>query len=132
MKFQPEISGSSITGYGPGWIAVAGERVHHSLVLDGTTGDRQDWQVERFDALDAEHFERLIALKPELVVFGSGDRLRFPRPPWIRALVEARIGIETMDTAAACRTYNILAGEGRKVVAAILVEQDAEQADGLK
>ena len=132
MKFQPEVFGSAITGYGPGWVAVNNERIHHSLILDGATNRREDWQIDRFDALQAAHFERLAALKPELVVFGSGPSLRFPRPPWIRALVEARIGIETMDTAAACRTYNILAGEGRRVVAAILVEQDARQADGLK
>ena len=132
MKFQPDVFGTAITGYGPGWIAIAGERIPHSVVLDGVTGTQQDWHVGRFEDLDAAHFERLIALKPELVVFGSGSRLRFPRPPWIRALVEARIGIETMDTPAACRTYNILAGEGRRVAAAILVEQGAIAADGLK
>ena len=132
MKFQPDVFGSAITGYGPGWVAVNNERIHHSLILDGSTGRREDWEVDRFDALDDGHFERLVALKPELVVFGSGASLRFPRPPWIRALVKARIGIETMDTAAACRTYNILAGEGRRVVAAILVEQNAGKLDGLK
>ena len=132
MKFQPDVFGSAITGYGPGWVAVAGERVHHSLILDGTSGAQQDWQVERFEDLNVAHFERLVAFKPELVVFGSGNALRFPRPPWTRALVEARIGLETMDTAAACRTYNILAGEGRRVVAAILVEQSTIAADGLK
>ena len=132
MKFQPDVFGSAITGYGPGWVAVGGERVHHSLILNGTTGERQDWQIARFDDLDAGHFERLAALKPELVVFGSGDRLRFPRPPWIRALVESRIGLETMDTAAACRTYNILAGEGRRVIAAILVEPCTIYADRVK
>jgi uncharacterized protein len=57
-----------------------------------------------------------------VVVFGSGVRLRFLRPSLIRGLIERRIGIETMDTAAACRTYNILAGEGRRVVAALLLE----------
>ena len=132
MKFQPDVFGSPITGYGPDWVAVAGERVRHSLILDGTNGAQEDWRVDRFDDLDAAHFERLAALKPELVIFGSGASLRFPRPSWIRALVQARIGIETMDTAAACRTYNILAGEGRRVIAAILVEQSTAEADGLK
>jgi uncharacterized protein len=61
-------------------------------------------------------------LRPELVLFGSGTRLRFPRPEWLQALVALGIGLETMDTAAACRTYNILAGEGRHVVAALLLE----------
>ncbi|HPR46050.1 MAG TPA: MTH938/NDUFAF3 family protein, partial [Ottowia sp.] len=54
--------------------------------------------------------------------FGSGTRLRFPRPAWLRPLIEAGIGVETMDTAAACRTWNILTGEGRRVLAALLVE----------
>ena len=57
-----------------------------------------------------------------LVLFGSGRRLRFPRPEWLRPLIERRIGVETMDTAAACRTYNVLGGEGRLVVAALLLE----------
>ena len=59
--------------------------------------------------------------EPELVIFGSGERLHFVSPALYRALIEARIGIETMDTAAACRTYNVLASEGRSVVAALLV-----------
>ncbi|MDP1968057.1 MAG: MTH938/NDUFAF3 family protein, partial [Burkholderiaceae bacterium] len=57
------------------------------------------------------------------VIFGSGQRLRFPPTPWLQALIGRRIGLETMDTGAACRTYNILAGEGRSVVAALLLEQ---------
>jgi uncharacterized protein len=57
-----------------------------------------------------------------LVIFGSGARLRFPPPAWLQALMRQRIGIETMDTQAACRTYNILAGEGRSVLAALVIE----------
>ena len=64
----------------------------------------------------------MAALEPELVLFGSGSTLRFPRPEWLRPLVERRIGLETMDTPAACRTYNLLVAEGRSVVAALLVE----------
>jgi uncharacterized protein len=62
----------------------------------------------------------LLRLRPELVVFGSGARLRFPPTALLRSLIDARIGIETMDTAAACRTYNVLASERRAVVAALL------------
>ncbi len=58
----------------------------------------------------------------ELVIFGSGNRIRFPQPAWLSPLMQRRIGLETMDTAAACRTYNILAGEGRNVVLAALLE----------
>ncbi len=124
MKFQPDLTGAAtISGYGPGWIAIAGERISHSLILNAN-GARTPWDCDSFDHLSAEHFARLIQASPlpELVVFGSGERLRFPRPQWLRPLIEAGIGIETMDTPAACRTYNILAGEGRRVVVALLVE----------
>ena len=67
-------------------------------------------------------------LKPELVIFGSGARLRFPPPAFLRSLMDARIGLETMDTLAACRTYNILAGEGRHVIAALIVEPQETRA----
>jgi uncharacterized protein len=127
MKFQSDRFGSAITGYGPGWIAVAGERIADSLVLhcDGT---RAAWPCQRFELLTAAHFEPLALAHPELVLFGSGQRLRFAQPAWLRPLVEAGIGVECMDTAAACRTYNILAGEGRRVTAAFLLEE----ADTLK
>jgi len=64
----------------------------------------------------------LVGLRPELVLFGSGTRLRFPPPAFLRSLMAQRIGMETMDTLAACRTYNILAGEGRHVLVALLIE----------
>ena len=122
MKFQPDLVGAAtISGYGPDWIAVGGERITNSFLLHAS-GERAAWECDNFDQLSAAHFERLAATSPELVVFGSGERLRFPRPEWLRPLIEANIGIETMDTPAACRTYNILAGEGRRVVVALLIE----------
>ena len=63
------------------------------------------------------------------MIFGSGTRLRFPPPAFLRALMEKRIGIETMDTLAACRTYNILAGEGRRVIAALLIETESTSSE---
>ena len=121
MKLQPDrFDTLAITGHGPGWVAVNGEPVHHSLVISAR-GDRLDWLAPSFDALSAAHFEQLLTLRPELVVFGSGERLRFPAPALLRALIGQNIGVETMDTRAACRTYNILAAEGRRVVAALLV-----------
>jgi len=122
MKLQPDKpTVQTIHGYGPGWIAVDAEKFSSSLVI-GSRGERQAWDCGRFEQLGASHFSLLADLRPELVLFGSGARLRFPRPEWLQALVERRIGVETMDTAAACRTYNILAGEGRHVVAALLLE----------
>lgn len=114
----------SITGYGDGWIAVNGQRHSHSLMLT-PKGQLQPWPCSRFELLETSHFNMLIQLAaepPELIVFGSGSRLRFAPPALLRDLMAQRIGVETMDTAAACRTYNILAGEGRRVVAALLLE----------
>lgn len=119
---KPDVQ--TITAYGEGWIAVDGKRHQTSLMLSAS-GRLAPWDCSRFDDLDATHFEKLLALSPEppeLLVFGSGLRLRFPSPALVACLIERRIGIETMDTAAACRTYNILAGEGRRVVAALLLE----------
>ncbi len=123
MKLTPDkFDFPSISGYGPGWVAVHGEKISHSLVI-GAHGQRLDWQCDAFLALTGGHFEQLAALEPELVIFGSGQRLRFPRPEWLASLMARRIGVETMDTQAACRTYNILAGEGRNVIAALLLEK---------
>jgi len=122
MKIQPDfISVQSISAYGPGWIGVAGEKIVCSVVL-GSRGERLDWNCRHFDELGAAHFAQLAALGPELVIFGSGHRIRFPQPAWLRPLIEQGIGVETMDTQAACRTYNILAGEGRHVIVALMLE----------
>jgi uncharacterized protein len=123
MKLQPDrFDTQSISGYGPGWVGVGTDRITHSVVID-SRGERQDWPSGRFEDLGPEHFEQLARLKPEVVIFGSGERIRFPRAAWLRPLLALGIGVETMDTAAACRTYNILAQEGRHVAAALLLEQ---------
>jgi len=127
MKLQPDKSAvQSVSAYGPGWVAIDGERFEHSLVIS-SGGDRFDWNCRSFSELGAAHFAQIAALDAELVLFGSGDRIRFAQPAWLGALMQRRIGVETMDTQAACRTYNILAGEGRKVVAAFLIEDLAKQ-----
>jgi uncharacterized protein len=126
MKLQPDqFDMQSITGYGPGWVGVDGEKITGSVVL-GARGERFDWDCRSFAELTPAHFERLAALDAELIVFGSGQRNRFPPPAWLQPLMAKRVGLETMDTAAACRTYNILAGEGRHVVAALLLETGTE------
>jgi len=114
------ISGINVfTGYGEGYVMVNGQRHEHNLVV---LRERivTDWQPAGFDQLCAEDFARLAELEPEIVLLGTGSRLRFPRPELTRALTEARIGLEVMDIHAACRTYNILAAEERKVAAALL------------
>ena len=121
MKLQPDaINGLSISGYGVGWVAVNGEKFTSSIIIS-PMGTRQNWNCARLEDLQASHFELLASMNPELVLFGSGERIHFPQPQWLQALYAKRIGIETMDTQAACRTYNFLAGEGRRVVAALLL-----------
>jgi uncharacterized protein len=123
MKLQPDkIDVQSISGYGPGWVALGPEKITSSVVI-GARGERLDWPCARFEDLGPGHFSQLAALDAELVIFGSGARLRFPHPSWLAPLMDKRVGVETMDTPAACRTYNILAAEGRKVVAALLLEE---------
>jgi uncharacterized protein len=122
MKFQPDRSeAQSIQAYGPGWISVDGEKITHSVII-GSNGLRQAWPCTRFEDLGPEHFAQLAALEAELIIFGSGKRNRFPSPAWLAPLMARRLGLETMDTPAACRTYNILASEGRNVVAALILE----------
>jgi uncharacterized protein len=121
MKFLPDAPhGPTITAYGPGWISVNGQR-HEGHALVHSVSGITPWECPGYEQLQGVHFEPLASLKPELILFGSGDTLRFPRPEWLQSLYALRIGVETMDTAAACRTYNFLSGEGRIVLAALLL-----------
>ena len=120
MKLQPDQSDvQTISGYGPGWVAVGPEKITHNVIL-GSHGERIQW-AGSWEELGPEHFAILAGLPIEVVIFGSGDKLRFPKPAWLAPLAARRIGIETMDSAAACRTYNILAQEGREVAVALLL-----------
>jgi uncharacterized protein len=94
-------------------------------VLVPARGTPEPWPAARLEDLTAAHFEQLLGFEPELVIFGSGARLRFVPPALQRALIERGIGVETMDTVAACRTFNVLASEGRAVAAALLIEAAA-------
>lgn len=123
MKFQPDRPAgvNTITRHDPASIWV-GQLSFGRSVLVPWQGEVQAWTPERIDQLQAAHFEQVLALRPELVIFGSGTRHRFIAPALVRCLIEQRIGVEMMDTAAACRTYNVLASEGRTVLAALLLE----------
>ena len=122
MKFQPDsLAGTNtVSRHERDAVWINGVRWGHSVLVPWR-GDVRPWVVDAPAALAAGHFEQVLALKPELVIFGSGERLQFVAPGLYRALIDARVGIETMDTAAACRTYNVLASEGRSVVAALLI-----------
>jgi uncharacterized protein len=127
MKLQADrLDGSNaIARHGPEGVLVNGREYRHSVLVPWT-GEVQAWPIHDFAAIEARHFELILATSPELVIFGSGSRLRFVKPALLKALYERRIGVETMDTAAACRTYNVLLAEGRTVLAALLFEPLAQ------
>jgi uncharacterized protein len=130
LKFQPDrFEGVNvITRHEPGGIWVGATGYAHSLLVP-SAGEVRAWPPRSVPELTTEHFEQALALRPELLVFGSGRRLRFVAPRLLRCLIDQGIGVETMDTAAACRTYNVLAAEGRKVLAALLLPGADSAAD---
>lgn len=109
------------TGYGAGYVSVNSVEHRTSLVV---LPDQLilDWSARRFESLTAADFAPLATLGREILLLGTGAKIRFPRPEILRPLIEARVGVEVMDMQAACRTYNILAAEDRKVAAALLFE----------
>jgi len=123
VKFQPDsLDGVNTIARHDGTRVWVGAQPHVGNVVVPWRGEVRPWSAASFDALSAADFDALLADNPEVVIFGSGERLRFPRPALLRGLIERRIGVESMDTAAACRTYNVLVSEGRTVVAALLLE----------
>ena len=112
---------NTITAYGPGFIEINAVR-HSGHLLVTPEAPPERWTVERFDALSASDFESLLARKPEVVLLGTGSRQRLIHPRLTASLQRLHIGVEAMDTSAACRTYNILMAEGRRVLAALLQE----------
>ncbi|MBN3814202.1 Mth938-like domain-containing protein [Paraburkholderia sp. Ac-20347] len=123
MKLHQDSSGAlnTVTGYGADYVEINLER-HNGSILVMPDSPVQPWPVNAFDSLTPELFAMLLPLKPEVVVFGSGERLRFPHPRLTAPLSAQRIGVEAMDFKAACRTYNILMAEGRRVALALLIE----------
>ncbi|MGB9148731.1 MAG: Mth938-like domain-containing protein [Burkholderiales bacterium] len=109
------------TGYGDGFVSLAGRKISHSVVV---TADQiiEPWATAGFARLRAEDFHPLLDLAPEIVLFGSGAAFRFLHPSLTQVFAAKRIGVEVMDTPAACRTYNVLLAEGRRVVAALIID----------
>ncbi len=110
----------AVTGYGPGYLAVNNIRHQQPLIILPDQPP-EPWPVTIFEALDAPALAMLLKNTPEIIVLGTGSSQRFAAPAVMRPLIEAGVGLETMNTAAACRTYNILMGEGRRVVAAMFL-----------
>lgn len=121
MKLHPDRSTAlnTVTAYGSGWFEINRVR-HEGALLLMPEGEVLPWAVQSYEALTAQDFEALLALRAEIVLLGTGERHRLPHPRLTAALARAGIGLEAMDSYAACRTYNILMGEGRRVLAALL------------
>ena len=123
MKFQPDsLEGVNTIARHDGGSVWVGNQSYSGSVIVPWTGPIRPWAAADFNALTQAHFDEILQLQPELVIFGSGARLRFPSPALLRGLIARRIGFESMDSAAACRTYNVLVSEGRMVVAALLLD----------
>ena len=123
MKLQsdPHSGANTITGYGDGYIEINKIPYSHAVLLS-SDGEILEWDVKSFEELSSSDFAQMASLKPELIIIGTGKRQRFPRPELLKTLIEAKLGFEIMDSQAACRTYNILVGEGRQVLLALIVE----------
>jgi len=121
LQSDPHSGANTITGYGDGYVEINRTPYSHAVLLS-SDGEIQEWAVRSFDELRAADFSQMAALKPELIIIGTGKRQRFPKPELSKPLIEAKIGFEVMDSQAACRTYNILVGEGRQVLLALIVE----------
>jgi uncharacterized protein len=111
---------NTVTAYGPGFVEINQVRHRGNLILVPDQAVAA-WSAVSFEALRVEDFDALLELRPEVVLFGTGARQRFPHPRLTHPLTARRIGVEVMDTQAACRTYNILMTEGRRVVAVFLL-----------
>ena len=120
LHLSKPVEKNIFSGYGPGYVVVNNKKYENSMI---TMPDKiiENWQAPTVEKLSKEHFELLIPYEPEIILLGTGATLRFPSPLVTKDLLESKIGVEVMDTNAACRTYNILMAEGRNVAAALLI-----------
>ena len=121
LDLDSHLGGHRVDAYGPGWVRIGQRRFEGSVAL---SRERivEDWSAADLDSLTLGHFQRLADLEPELVLLGTGATHRFPPTELTVPLIERGIGLEVMDTPAAIRTYNLLAGDGRGVVVALILD----------
>jgi uncharacterized protein len=122
MRLSAEFSGppNAVRAYDRGYIVVNEQYIRRSVIL---TPERivSDWPPQTFAELLPEHLQVLAELNLEVVLLGTGERQQWPPSPWVQPLLLQRIGVEAMATAAACRTFNFLLAEGRRVGAALMM-----------
>lgn len=116
----------TVTGYDASGVEINATRYDYSVLVMPEAPPRA-WPVTRFEDLTEEHFAIIEQDQPDVVILGTGERQGFVHPKLIKALSARRVGVESMDSHAACRTYNILMGEGRKVTLALIIEGAAAE-----
>ena len=122
MKFHLQAPAANVvTGSGPGWVRIGADEYRNNVVVTAD-GVEPGFAPGGFEGLGPGDFAALLRTSPEIVLLGTGLAQRFPRPAVVAPLIDANVGLEVMDTRAACRTYNILVAEGRSVAAALIVE----------
>lgn len=109
-----------INSYHPGEIKINQTVYAHSIIV--TAESLSEWPPQTIDELKSQDFDIVAKQNPEVVLLGTGKKQYFPKAAILATLIEHNIGFEIMDTAAACRTYNALMAEGRRVVAALIIE----------
>lgn len=110
----------TITAYDDTGVEINAKRFTYSLIVLPEVAPAP-WPVDTFDALSAAHFDQIGDMSPDVVILGTGEKQRFIHPRLISSLTARRVGVECMDNHAACRTYNILMAEGRKVALALII-----------
>jgi hypothetical protein len=121
LQSDPHSGSNAITGYGDGYVEINKIPYNHAVLIS-SDGAISAWPIKAFKDLETSHFEQMATLKPELIIIGTGNKQHFPKPELMKSLISAKIGFEIMNSQAACRTYNILVGEGRQVLLALIVE----------
>ena len=122
MKFAQDTQdqGYVITAYDDDSVSINGKPFKQSLIISASQLD-ENWNLDSIEFLQNEHIDKILLFKPELIIIGTGNRLVFPAVETYAAIIQQGIGIDFMDTGAACRTYNILMSEGRDVVTGLIL-----------
>ena len=121
MRFSQDSSSSNlIQAYRRGELIINERKINCSVVI--TPDEIIEWDPQHFSAITAEHIDQLASYQPEIVIMGTGERQQFPAPQITAGLLSQGIGVEIMNTDAACRTFNVLSSEDRRVIAAVILE----------
>jgi uncharacterized protein len=126
FSLQSDSSANLVRACSDGEVRVREHVIHNSVIL---SADEIvfDWPPVSVEDLELQHLEAVFALEPQIILLGTGERQVFPAPAIAAAVQAAGVGFEVMDTRAACRTYNLLVQEGRRVAAALIVGTGAER-----